>query len=141
MHLKSLKSLKRCFKSLKSCDTMRTVAVVRNISKPFKPASLPNLPGVRQGFWVKWLFLLSTRIRTPHDSKHLHGWRGREHRAAHHPADNPRELCARYLRRERDKVRQALYRKNRILMGKLVRTHGLAGECYSPLGKLLSKGM
>ena len=59
------------------------VAVVRNKSKPFKPASLPNSPGVRQGFWVKWLFLClrancctlhllgdATRNRTPHVSKH-----------------------------------------------------------------------
>lgn len=52
----SLKSLKRCLKSLKSCDTMRTVAVVSNILKPFKPASLPISMGLRQGFWVKWLF-------------------------------------------------------------------------------------
>jgi len=62
----SLKSLKRCLKSLKSlksCDTMRTVAVERNNFKPFKPASLPNISGVRQGFWVKWLFLLSVRNR------------------------------------------------------------------------------
>lgn len=113
---------------------IRTVAVERNISKPFKPVSLPMLSGVRQGFWVKWLFLLSTRIRTPHDSKHLHGWRGREHRAAHHPVDNPTELCARYRARRKDMVRQDLHRKNRILMGKLVHTHGLGGEASHPWG-------
>jgi len=35
---------------------IRTVAVERNNLKPFKPVSLPNISGVRQGFWVKWLF-------------------------------------------------------------------------------------
>ena len=75
--------------------------------------------------------------RTPHDSKHLHGWRGRKHRAAHHPVDNPRELCARYLRRQRDMVRQDLYRMNRILMGKLVHTHGLGGEASHPWGTIV----
>ena len=61
-------------------------------------------------------------------AEHLHGWLGRKHRAAHHPVDNPTELCARYRARQRDKVRQDLYRKNRTLMGKLVHTHGLGGE-------------
>jgi hypothetical protein len=58
-----------------------------------------------------------------------------------HPTDNPRELCARYHTRLVDKVRQDTNRLNRILMGKLVTVgNGLKGECYSPLGKLLSKG-
>jgi hypothetical protein len=104
-----------------------TVAVERNNLKPFKPASLPVTSGVRQGFWVKWLFCCPSSIALHAIAEHLHGWLGREHRAAHHPVDNPTELCARYRARQRDMVRQDLYRMNRTLMGKLVHTHGLGG--------------
>ena len=106
---------------------IRTVAVVSNILKPFKPASLPISMGLRQGFWVKWLFYCLRAIALHAIAEHLHGWLGRKHRAAHHPVDNPTELCARYRARQRDMVRQDLYRMNRILMGKLVHTHGLGG--------------
>ena len=59
----------------------------------------------------------------------------------HHPADNPRRLCAWYCIRQGDMVRQDPYRMKRILKGKLVHSvHGLKGESFSPLGKLLSKG-
>lgn len=79
--------------------------------------------------------------RTPHDSKHLYGWRGREHGATLHPVDNPRRLCAWYCIRQGDMVRQDPYRMKRILKGKLVHSvHGLKGRGFSPLGKLLSKG-
>ena len=111
---------------------IRTVAVVSNILKPFKPASLPISMGLRQGFWVKWLFYCLRAAVPLTIAKHLHGWRGREHRAAHHPVDNPRELCARYLRRYGDMVRQDPYRMNRIPMGKLVHTHGLGGDASHP---------
>jgi hypothetical protein len=104
------------------------IVVVRNNFKPFKPASLPIKLGARQGFWVKWLFCCPSSIALHAIAEHLHGWLGREHRAAHHPVDNPRELCARYLRRYGDMVRQDPYRMNRILKGKLVHTHGLGGE-------------
>jgi hypothetical protein len=120
---------------------IRTVAVVSNILKPFKPASLPISMGLRQGFWVKWLFYCLRAAVPLTIAKHLHGWRGRKHRAAHHPVDNPRELCARYLRRQRDMVRQDLYRMNRILMGKLVHTHGLGGEASHPWGNYCLKGI
>jgi hypothetical protein len=57
-----------------------------------------------------------------------------------HPTDNPRELCARYHARLVDMVRQDTNRLNRILQGKLVTFgNGLKGECYSPLGVLLSE--
>ena len=57
-----------------------------------------------------------------------------------HPTDNPRELCARYHARLVDMVRQDTNRMNRILQGKLVTFgNGLKGECYSPLGVLLSE--
>lgn len=113
---------------------IRLIVVVRNTSKPFKPASLPNLPGARQGFWVKWLFLFPRPIALHAIAEHLHGWLGRKHRAAHHPVDNPTELCARYRARRKDMVRQDLHRMNRILMGKLVHTHGLGGEASHPWG-------
>ena len=116
------------------------IVVVRNNLKPFKPASLPVISGARQGFWVKWLFCCPSSIALHAIAEHLHGWLGRKHRAAHHPVDNPRELCARYLRRQRDMVRQDLYRMNRILMGKLVHTHGLGGELLT-LGETMSKRM
>jgi len=114
------------------------IAVERNNLKPFKPASLPIKLGVRQGFWVKWLFCCPSSIALHAIAEHLHGWLGREHRAAHHPVDNPTELCARYRARQRDMVRQDLYRMNRILMGKLVHTHGLGGEPLT-LGETMSK--
>ena len=107
---------------------IRAIVVVRNNFKPFKPASLPMKLGVRQGFWVKWLFCCPSSIALHARAERLHGRLGRKHRAAHHPVDNPRELCARYLRRYGDMVRQDPYRMNRILMGKLVHTHGLGGE-------------
>jgi hypothetical protein len=103
------------------------IVVVRNNFKPFKPASLPIKLGARQGFWVKWLFYCLRAIALHAIAERLHGRLGREHRAAHHPVDNPRELCARYLRRHGDMVRQDPYRMNRIPMGKLVHTHGLGG--------------
>ena len=57
-----------------------------------------------------------------------------------HPTDNPRELCARYHARLVDMVRQDTNRMNRILQGKPVTFgNGLKGECYSPLGVLLSE--
>jgi hypothetical protein len=34
-------------------------------------------------------------FRTPHDSKHLHGWRGRKHRATDTPDGYPPSLFAR----------------------------------------------
>jgi hypothetical protein len=104
------------------------IAVERNNLKPFKPASLPVTSGVRQGFWVKWLFYCLRAIALHAIAEHLHGWLGRKHRAAHHPVDNPTELCARYRARHGDMVRQDPYRMNRIPMGKLVHTHGLGGE-------------
>lgn len=59
----------------------------------------------------------------------------------HHPADNPRRLCAWYCIRQGDMVRQDPYRMKRTLKGKLVHSvHGLKGRGFSPLGKLLSKG-
>jgi len=119
---------------------IRTIVVVRNNLKPFKPASLPVISGARQGFWVKWLFCCPSSIALHAIAEHLYGWLGREHRAAHHPVDNPRELCARYLRRYGDMVRQDPYRMNRILMGKLVHTHGLGGELLT-LGETMSKKM
>ena len=39
--------------------------------------------------------LSSYSSRTPHDSKHLHGWRGREHRHWSHPQETPSSLLAR----------------------------------------------
>ena len=117
---------------------IRTVAVVINILKPFKPASLPISMGLRQGFWVKWLFYCLRAAVPLKRAKHLHGWRGRKHRAAHHPVDNPTELCARYRARRKDMVRQDLHRMNRILMGKLVHTHGLGGELLT-LGETIPK--
>ena len=117
---------------------IRTVAVVSNILKPFKPASLPISMGLRQGFWVKWLFCCPSSIALHAIAEHLHGWLGRKHRAAHHPVDNPTELCARYRARRKDMVRQDLHRMNRILMGKLVHTHGLGGELLT-LGETMSK--
>ena len=119
---------------------IRAIAVERNNLKPFKPVSLPNISGVRQGFWVKWLFCCPSSIALHAIAERLHGRLGREHRAAHHPVDNPRELCARYLRRHGDMVRQDPYRMNRIPMGKLVHTHGLGGELLT-LGETMSKRM
>jgi len=84
---------------------------------------------------VSGFFYCPFDIRSPHESKHLHGWRGRKHRAALHPAGNPSELCARYRARQGDMVRQDPYRVNRTLMGKLVRyAHGLGGEASHPWG-------
>ena len=108
---------------------IRTVAVVRNINQSTYETFLPIVLGVRQGSPLSGFFYARTTSSALHAiAEHLHGWLGREHRAAHHPVDNPRELCARYLRRQRDMVRQDLHRMNRILMGKLVHTHGLGGE-------------
>jgi len=119
---------------------IRAIAVERNNLKPFKPVSLPNISGVRQGFWVKWLFCCPSSIALHAIAERLHGRLGREHRAAHHLVDNPTELCARYRARRKDMVRQDLHRMNRILMGKLVHTHGLGGELLT-LGETMSKRM
>ena len=117
---------------------IRLIVVVRNNFKPFKPASLLIKLRARQGFWVKWLFCCPSSIALHAIAEHLHGWLGREHRAAHHPVDNPTELCARYRARQRDKVRQDLYRKNRILKGELVRyAHGFGGEASHPWGTIV----
>ena len=117
---------------------IRTVAVVSNILKPFKPASLPISMGLRQGFWVKWLFYCLRAAAFHARAERLHGRLGRKHRAAHHPVDNPTELYARYRARRKDMVRQDLHRMNRILMGKLVHTHGLGGELLT-LGETIAK--
>ena len=120
---------------------IRTVAVVRNINQSTYETSLPIIFRGTTGESPKWIFLCPYYVtRTPHDSKHLHGWRGRKHRAAHHPVDNPTGLCARYRARQRDMVRQDLYRMNRIPLGKLVHTHGLGGELLT-LGETMSKRM
>ena len=121
-------------------DMICAIVVVRNNFKPFKPASLPIKLGVRQGFWVKWLFCCLFASALHARAERLHGRLGRKHRAAHHPVDNPTELYARYRARQRDKVRQDLYRMNRILMGKLVHTHGLGGGLLT-LGETMSKRM
>jgi hypothetical protein len=118
---------------------IRTVAVVRNINQSTYETSLPIVLGVRQGSPLSGFFYARTTSSALHAiAEHLHGWLGREHRAAHHPVDNPTELCARYRARQRDMVRQDLYRMNRILMGKLVHTHGLGGELLT-LGETMSK--
>ena len=117
---------------------IRTVAVVRNINQSTYETSLPIVLGVRQGSPLSGFFYARTTSSVPLTiAKHLHGWRGRKHRAAHHPVDNPTELCARYRARQRDMVRQDLYRMNRILMGKLVHTHGLGGEASHPWGTIV----
>ena len=104
------------------------IAVESNNMKPLNSTlALGLIRRVSTEGRAKWLFLLPHVIRTPHVSKHLDGWRGREHRAAHHPADNPRRLCAWYCSRRRDMVRQDPHRMKRILKGKLVRqAHGLS---------------
>ena len=120
---------------------IRTVAVVRNINQSTYETSLPIVLGVRQGSPLSGFFYARTTSSALHAiAEHLHGWLGREHRAAHHPVDNPTELCARYRARRKDMVRQDLHRMNRILMGKLVHTHGLGGELLT-LGETMSKRM
>ena len=106
---------------------IRTVVVVVNKLKPFTHA-LPRLSWDYYQSSSKWLFYCLFASALHARAERLHGRLGREHRAAHHPVDNPRELCARYLRRHGDMVRQDPYRMNRIPMGKLVHTHGLGGE-------------
>jgi len=119
---------------------IRTVAVVRNFNQSTYETSLPIVLGVRQGSPLSGFFYARTTSSALHAiAEHLHGWLGRKHRAAHHPVDNPRELCARYLRRYGDMVRQDPYRMNRILMGKLVHTHGLGGEASHPWGNYCLK--
>ena len=138
----SLKSLKRCLKSLKSCDTMRTVAVVSNILKPFKPASLPISMGLRQGFWVKWLFYCLRASALHARAEHLHGWLGRKHRATNHPVDNPTELCARYRERRKDMVRQDLHRLNRNPLREVgVLCTWAWCDVYHPWGNYCLKGI
>jgi hypothetical protein len=83
------------------------VAVESNEMKPLNSTlALGLIRRVSTEGRAKWLFLLPHVIRTPYENKHLHGWRGREHRAAHHPAGNPRRLCAWYCKRQGDMVRQ-----------------------------------
>ena len=77
------------------------------------------LRGFDQGAVVSGFFYCPYVIRTPYVNKHLHGWRGREHRAALHPADNPRRLCAWYCKRQGDMVIQDPYRMKRTPKGKL----------------------
>ena len=114
---------------------IRTVAVVRNFNQSTYETSLPIFLGVRQGSPLSGFFYARTTSSALHAiAEHLHGWLGRKHRAAHHPVDNPTGLCARYRARQRDKVRQDLYRMNRIPMGKLVHTHGLGGDASHPWG-------
>ena len=114
-----------------------TVVVVVNKLKPFTHA-LPRLSWDYYQSSSKWLFYCLFASALHARAERLHGRLGRKHRAAHHPVDNPTELCARYRARRKDMVRQDLHRKNRILMGKLVHTHGLGGELLT-LGELLSK--
>jgi len=109
------------------------VVVVVNTMKPFTHAS-PRYGELRRGS-CKRLFCCPNYIRTPYVNKHLHGWRGREHRAALHPADNPRRLCAWYCKRQGDMVRQDPYRMKRTLKGKLAGiARGLKGEASHPWG-------
>ena len=97
------------------------VVVARNQMKPLTHAFWPLgiLGGCYPNAVVSGFFYCPYVIRTPYVNKHLHGWRGREHRAALHPADNPGELCARYRRRRGYKVKQDPHRMNRTLKGKL----------------------
>ena len=96
------------------------IAVESNSMKPLNSTlALGLIRRVSTEGRAKWLFLLPHVIRTPYVNKHLHGWRGREHRAASHPADNPGELCARYRRRRGYKVKQDPHRMNRTPKGKL----------------------
>jgi len=58
----------------------------------------------------------------------------------HHPAGNPRRLCAWYCIRQGDMVRQDPYRMKRILKGKLVHSvHGLGGDASHPWGNYCLK--
>jgi len=96
------------------------IAVESNSMKPLNSTlALGLIRRVSTEGRAKWLFLLPHVIRTPYVNKHLHGWRGREHRAALHPADNPRRLCAWYCKRQGDMVIQDPYRMKRTLKGKL----------------------
>ena len=119
---------------------IRTVAVVGNKVIRLLMLSPPPIEGATTEGSSKRIFFAHTVIAPHAIAESLHGLLGREHRAAHHPVDNPTELCARYRARRKDMVRQDLHRKNRILMGKLVHTHGLGGGLLT-LGELLSKGM
>jgi hypothetical protein len=107
--------------------------------KPFTHA-LPRLSWDYYQGSSKWLFCCLFASALHARAERLHGRLGRKHRAAHHPVDNPTELCARYRERRKDMVRQDLHRMNRILMGKLVHTHGLGGELLT-LGETMSKRM
>jgi len=112
-----------------ACDTVRTVAVEGNKLKTVYSCSCLDILRLPPRAVVSGFFIAPPISTVPLTiAKHLHGWRGRKHRAAHHPVDNPTELCARYRARRKDMVRQDLHRMNRILMGKLVHTHGLGGE-------------
>ena len=51
-------------------------------------------------------------FRTPHDSKHLHGWRGREHRHWTHPQISAVQPVSEGLGKiQGQAVRQAPYRR------------------------------
>ena len=110
-------------------DMIRTVAVEGNNLKTVYSCSCLDKLRLPPRAVVNGFFIAHFTTSVLHAiAEHLHGWLGREHRAAHHPVDNPTELCARYRARQRDKVRQDLYRKNRILKGELVRyAHGFGG--------------
>ena len=93
---------------------IKSVVVESNKLKPLTHAlALGFIRRVSTEGSCKGLFCFLHDIRTPYDKKHLHGWRGRKHRATNHPVDNPTELCARYRERRKDMVRQDLHRLNR----------------------------
>lgn len=123
---------------------MRFVGVTPDEFRALAHASAPGSSwGVSPGAAARAFFVGTSVIRTPHDSKHLNGWRGRKHRPGYTPQRADRPVSEGPEKVQGQVVRQTLYRKNRYVLRALGYRNYLCSRAredspvLSPLGRFL----